>query len=109
MLEEVHVRPHLEKGLVDSDKASNMQYLCWVEVLQLQAPLVEEPVQEPVRGIPEPALVEGEEAYDLIGPRVRNNLPWRRSPPMHHFLRREQPLLDEGGQHCLVYVGWPSV
>ena len=66
-------------------------------------------MQEPVRGVPEPLLVEGEEGYDLIGPGARNNLPWHRSPPMRHLLRQEQPLLDEGGQHLVVYIGWPLV
>ena len=44
-------------------------------MLQLQAPLVEEPAQEPVRGVPEPMLMEGKEGDDLVGLGLRNNLP----------------------------------
>ena len=66
---------HPEEGLADGDEVGNVQHPSRVEVLQLQAPLVEEPTQEPVRGIPKPALMEGEEGYDLIGMGVQNNLP----------------------------------
>ena len=74
-----------------------------------QAPLVEEPTQELVRGIPEPMLMKGEEGDDLIGLGLWNNFPWRRSPPMHHLLRWEQPLLGEGGQHLLIHIGRPLI
>ena len=49
--EEVHVRLHPVEGLVDGDEAGNVQHPSRIEVLQLQAPLIEEPAQEPVRGI----------------------------------------------------------
>ena len=60
------MRPHPKEGLIDGDEASDVQYPSRVEVLQLQAPLIEGPTQEPVRGIPEPALVEGEEGDNLV-------------------------------------------
>ena len=104
---EVHVRLHPKEGLTDSDEASDVQHPNRIEVLQLQAPLVEKPTQELVREISKPALVEGEEGDNLIGPRSRNSLPRRRSPPVRHLLRWEQPLLGEGGQHRLVHIGWP--
>ena len=66
---------HPEDGLADSDEAKDVQYPSRVEVLQLQAPLIEEPAQEPVHGIPEPVLVEGEEGDDLNSLRLRNNFP----------------------------------
>ena len=105
--EEVHVRLHLEEGLINGDKASEVQYSSWVEVLQLQAPLIEEPTQEPVHGIPEPALKEGKEGDDLIGLGLWNDHPRRKSPPMRDLLRWEQPLLSEGSQHRLIHIGWP--
>ena len=46
------MRLHPEEGLADGDETSDVQHPRRVEVLQLQAPLVEEPAQEPVRGIP---------------------------------------------------------
>ena len=76
---------HPEDGLADSDEAGDVQHPNRVEVLQLQAPLIEEPGQEPVRGISEPALMEGKEEDDLIGLGLRNNLPHHRSPPMRHL------------------------
>ena len=100
---------HLEEGLIDSDEASDVQYPSWVEVLQLQAPLIEEPTQEPVCGIPEPALMEGKEGDGLISLGLQNNLSWCRSPPMRHLLRWEQPFLGEGGQHLLIHIGSPPV
>ena len=82
---------HPKEGLIDGDEASDVQYPSRVEVLQLQAPLIEEPGQEPVRGISEPALMEGKEEDDLIGLGLRNNFPWCRSPPMCHLLRWGSP------------------
>ena len=63
------MRLHLEEGLVDGDKAGDMQHPSRVEVLQLQTPLVEEPMQKPLCGIPKSALMEGEEGDNLTGPR----------------------------------------
>ena len=45
------MRLYPEEGLIDSDEASDVQHPRRIEVLQLQAPLIEEPAQEPVRGI----------------------------------------------------------
>ena len=59
---------HPKEGLADYDEAGDVQYPSQVEVLQLEATLVKEPAQEPVRGIPEPVLMEGEEGDDLIDP-----------------------------------------
>ena len=50
-LEEIHVRPHPEDGLIDGDEAGNVQHPSRIEVLQLQAPLIEELMQELVRGV----------------------------------------------------------
>ena len=66
-LEEVHVQLHPEEGLIDSDEPGDVQYPSRVEVLQLQAPLIEEAAQGPVHGIPEPMLMEGKEGDDLVG------------------------------------------
>ena len=44
------MRLHLEECLVDGDEAGDVQHPSWVEVLQLQTPLVEEPTQKPVHG-----------------------------------------------------------
>ena len=44
-------------------------------MLQLLAPLIEEPVQEPLRGALEPALMEGKEGDNLVGLGLWNNLP----------------------------------
>ena len=103
------MRLHPEEGPADGDKAGDVQHPNRVEVLQLQAPLIEEPTQEPMRGIPEPVLVEGKEGDDLIELGLRNNFPQHRSPPMHHLLRWEQPLLGEGDQHLLIHIGRPLV
>ena len=103
------MRLHLEEGLADDDEAGNVQHPSRVELLQLQAPLVEEPAQEPVRGVPEPTLVEGKEGDGLVGLGLRNNLPRCGSPPICHFLRREQPLLGKGGQHLFIHIGRPPV
>ena len=62
------MRLHLDEGLVDGDEAGDVQYPSQVEVLQLQASLVEEPAQEPVYEISKSALVEGEEGDNLVGP-----------------------------------------
>ena len=45
------MRLYPEEGLIDSDEIDDVQHPNRIEVLQLQAPLVEKPVQEPVRGI----------------------------------------------------------
>ena len=42
---------HLEEDLANGDEAGNMQHPSRIEVLQLQAPLIEEPMQELVRKI----------------------------------------------------------
>jgi len=42
------MRLHLEEGLVDGDETGNVQHPSRIEVLQLQAPLIEEPMQKPV-------------------------------------------------------------
>ena len=42
---------------------------------------------------PDESLVDGDEAGDVL------------YPPVHHLLRRKQPLLSEGGQHHLIYAG----
>ena len=109
MPEEVHVWLHPKEGLADGAKAGDVQYPSRVEVLQLQAPLVEGPAQEPVRGIPESAFVEDEEGDNLISLGLQNNFPQRRSPPMRHLLRQEQPVLDEGSQHLFIHGGRPLV
>ena len=80
------MRLHPKESLADGDEASDVQYPSQIKVLQLQAPLIKEPTQEPVREIPKPTLVEGEEGDDLIGLGLRNNFPWHRSPPMRHLL-----------------------
>ena len=49
--EEVHVRLHPEEGLIDGDEAGNVQHPSQIEVLQLQAPIIEEPAQELVCGV----------------------------------------------------------
>ena len=49
-------------------------------------------------------LMEGEEGEDLTGPRSWESL-LRGSPLVLHLLRQKQPLLGEGGQHHLIYVG----
>ena len=41
--EEVHVWLHPEEGLTDGDETSDMQHPRWIEVLQLQIPLIKEP------------------------------------------------------------------
>jgi len=92
------MRLHLEEGLADSDEAGDVQHPSWVEVLQLQAPLIEESAQKPVHGISKPMLMEGEEGDNLAGPRMQKILP-RGSPPVRHLLRWQHPLLDEGSQH----------
>ena len=45
------MRLHPEEGLTDGDEAGNVQHPSWIEVRQLQAPLVEDPTQEPMRGM----------------------------------------------------------
>ena len=72
--EEIHMRLHPKEGLIDGDKVGDVQHPSWVEMLQLQAPLVEETAQKLMCGVPKPALMECEEGDDLIGPRSRNNL-----------------------------------
>ena len=42
---------HPKESLADGDKASDVQHPHWIKVLQLQTPLIEEPTQEPVRGV----------------------------------------------------------
>ena len=69
------MRLHPKEGLADGDKANDVQHPSRIEVLQLQAPLVEKPTQELVREISKPALVEGEEGDNLIGPRLWNGFP----------------------------------
>ena len=69
------MRLHPEEGLVDGYKTSNVQHPSRIEVLQLQAPLVEEPAQELMRGISQPTLVEGKEGDNLAGPKSQNGLP----------------------------------
>ena len=81
------MRLHPEEGLIDSDEASNVQHPSRVEVLQLQAPLVEEPMQKPVRGVLEPTLMEGKEGDDIIVLGLQNNLPQHGIPPVHHLLQ----------------------
>ena len=66
---------HPEESLVDGDETNDVQHPRRIEVLQLQSPLIEEPTQEPVHEIPEPALVEGKEGDDLIGLGLWNNFP----------------------------------
>ena len=98
------MRLHPEEGLVDGEKTGDVQHPSRIEVLQLQAPLIEEPAQEPMRGVSKPALVEGEEGDDLAGPRTQKILP-RRSPLVRHLLQWQHPLLGEGGQHRLAHNG----
>ena len=50
---------HPKEGLVDSNKVGDVQRPRQIKVLQLQTPLVEEPTQEPVRGVSSSALMEG--------------------------------------------------
>ena len=69
------MRLHPEEGLADGDETSGMQHPSQIEVLQLQTPLIEEPAQEPVRGISKPTLMEGEEGDNLISPRSWNGFP----------------------------------
>ena len=69
------MRLHLEEGHTDGDEAGDVQHPSRVEVLQVQTPIVEETTQKPVRGIPEPMLVEGKEGDNLIGLGLRNNFP----------------------------------
>ena len=80
------MRLHPEEGSIDGDEADDVQHPSWVEMLQLQAPLIEETAQKLMRGVPEPALVECEEEDDLIGPGSWNNLPWHGIPLVHHLL-----------------------
>ena len=49
--EEIHVRLHPKEGLANDYETGNVQHPSRIEVLQLQAPLIEEPVQEPMHGI----------------------------------------------------------
>ena len=42
---------HPEEGLADGDEAGDVQHPSRIEVLQLQALLIEEPAQEPMRGV----------------------------------------------------------
>jgi len=65
---------HLEEGLANGDEVSDVQHPSWVEMLQLQAPLVEETAKKPMRGVPEPVFVECVEGDDLIGPGSWSNL-----------------------------------
>ena len=73
--EEIHVQLHPEEGLANGKEIGNMQHPSRIEVLQLQAQLIEEPAQEPVRGISKPTLMEGEEGDNLVGPWSRNSFP----------------------------------
>ena len=70
------MRLHPEEGLTDGDEAGDMQHPSRVE-----------PTQELVSGVPKPALMEGDEGYNLVGPGVRNYLARCRSSPMRHLLR----------------------
>ena len=45
------MRLHPEESLADGDKTSDVQHRRWIEMLQLQTPLIEEPMQELVRGV----------------------------------------------------------
>ena len=60
------MRLHPEEGLANGDEASDVQHPSWVEMLQLQAPLVEETMQKPILGVPKPALMECEDGDDLV-------------------------------------------
>jgi len=55
------MRLHPEEGLVDSDETGDVKHPYWVEMLQLQAPLIEETAQKPMHGV-----VECEEGDDLV-------------------------------------------
>ena len=77
---------HPEEGLTDGVEAGDVHHPGWVEMLQLQAPLVEETGQKPMRGVPEPTLMECKQGDDLVGPGSRNNLSQRGSPPVLHLL-----------------------
>ena len=48
---EIHVWLHSKEGLAHGNKAGDMQHLDRIELLHLQAPLIEEPAQEPVDGV----------------------------------------------------------
>jgi len=52
------VRLHPKKSLADSDVTDEVQHPHRIEMLQLQAPVVEKPAQEPVRGVSQTALME---------------------------------------------------
>ena len=100
---------HHEEGLTDGVEAGDVHHPGWVEMLQLQAPLVEETGQKPMRGVPEPALMECMEGDDLVGIGSWNNLPRRGSPPVRHLLRQKQPLHGKVGQHGLIHIRRPQV
>ena len=69
------MRLHPKEGLTDGDEAGDMQHPSQIEVLQLQAPLIKEPTQEPVREIPKLAPMEGEEGDNIVGLGLWNNFP----------------------------------
>ena len=46
------MRLHLEESLADGDEFGDVQHPLWIKVLQLQTLLIEEPMQEPVHGVP---------------------------------------------------------
>ena len=50
--EEIRVWLHPEESLTDGDETSNVQHPRWIEMLQLQTPLIEEPTQELVHRVP---------------------------------------------------------
>ena len=50
--EEIRMRLHPEESLTDSNEAGDVQHPRWIKVLQLQTPLIKEPTQEPVCGVP---------------------------------------------------------
>jgi hypothetical protein len=84
-----------EEALTQSDEARDMQHPVWIEMLQLQPLLVQQPEQEWVRGIPEPTFLEREEAHNLIVFLSGLFMPCPGRPPVGHLLRRQQPLLHE--------------
>ena len=63
--------------------------------LQQDSPGEDSPEGVHVRLHPDKSLTDGDEVGDVRHPLVR------------HLLRRNQPLLGEGGQHHLIYVGGP--
>ena len=99
---------HPEESLADGDEAGDVRHPRRIEVLQLQTPLIEESAQEPVRGVSQPALMEGEKGNHLVGTRLRELL-LPGDPPVCHLLRQQKPLRDESLQHRLIHSGRPPV